>query len=46
MPGYTREDGRQRGGRQIWQANKHGLGFARVFNMINDIYGKEFIRYE
>lgn len=34
------------GGRQIWQANKCGLGFARVFNMINDIYGKDFIRYE
>ena len=32
--------------RQIWQPTKHGLGFARVFEMLNDIYGKDFIRYE
>ena len=33
-------------GRQIWQPTKRGLGFARVFEMLNDIYGKDFIRYE
>lgn len=33
-------------GRQLWQPTKHGLGFARVFDWLNDIYGKDFIRYE
>lgn len=33
-------------GRQLWQPTKHGLGFARVFEMVNEIYGKDFIRYE
>lgn len=33
-------------GRQLWQPTKRGLGFARVFDWLNDIYGNDFIRYE
>lgn len=36
----------QENGKQIWQPNKKGLGFANVFNMVNEIYGKDFYRYE
>lgn len=35
-----------RDGKQLWVASKKGLGFAKVFDMVNDIYGKEFYRYE
>lgn len=35
-----------RDGKQIWVASKSGLGFAKVFDMVNDIYGKDFYRYE
>lgn len=29
-----------------WQPNHSGLGLAHVFDTLNDIYGKDFIRYE
>ena len=32
--------------RQIWQPSKKGLGMGKVFDMVNEIYGKDFIRYE
>ena len=32
--------------RQIWKPNRQGLGMGKVFDMVNDIYGKDFIRYE
>lgn len=32
--------------KQLWMPNKSGLGMAKVFDMINDIYGKSFYRYE
>ena len=34
------------GGKQIWMPNKKGLGFAKVFDLVNEIYGKDFFRYE
>lgn len=33
-------------GKQIWVPNKMGLGFANVFDMVNEIYGNHFYRYE
>lgn len=33
-------------GKQLWMPNKKGLGFAKVFDMVNEIYGKGFYRYE
>lgn len=30
----------------IWKPNRKGLGMGKVFDMINEIYGKDFIRYE
>lgn len=33
-------------GSELWIPNKKGLGFAKVFDMVNDIYGKQFYRYE
>lgn len=32
--------------KELWVPSKDGLGMAKVFDMINDIYGKNFIRYE
>lgn len=32
--------------KQIWVPNKNGLGMAKVFDMVNEIYGKDFLRYE
>ena len=32
--------------KQIWQPNKDGLGMAKIFDMVNDIYGKNFIIYQ
>lgn len=32
--------------KRLWMPNKSGLGMAKVFDMINDIYGKSFYRYE
>ena len=32
--------------KEIWVPTKSGLGFAKVFDMVNEIYGKDFIRYE
>lgn len=31
---------------KIWVPSKDGLGLGNVFDMINAIYGKEFIKYE
>ena len=31
--------------RQIWVPSKEGLGMGRVFDMVNEIYGKDFYRY-
>ena len=30
----------------VWQPNEKGLGMGHVFDVLNDIYGKDFIRYE
>ena len=30
----------------IWKPNKEGLGMKYVFDQVNEIYGKDFIRYE
>ena len=32
--------------KQIWIPNKKGLGMGKVFDMVNEIYGKDFYRYE
>lgn len=32
--------------KKIWVPNKDGLGMRKVFDDINQIYGKDFIRYE
>ena len=32
--------------KKIWVPSKEGLGFREVFNQANQIYGKDFIRYE
>lgn len=29
----------------IWKPNKDGLGMGHVFDVLNDLYGKDFIRY-
>ena len=31
---------------KIWIPNKNGLGMGKVFDMVNEIYGKDFYRYE
>ena len=30
----------------LWKPNKEGLGLRHVFDVLNSIYGKDFIRYE
>ena len=32
--------------KKIWTANKKGLGMGKLFDMVNEIYGKSFIKYE
>ena len=32
--------------KQIWIPSKKGLGMGKVFDMVNEIYGKDFYRYE
>lgn len=32
--------------KQIWVPSKKGLGMGKVFDMCNEIYGKDFYRYE
>lgn len=32
--------------KRIWVPNKKGLGMGKVFDMVNEIYGKDFYRYE
>lgn len=32
--------------KQIWVPSKAGLGMKAVFDMVNEIYGKDFYRYE
>ena len=32
--------------KEIWTPNRKGLGMGKVFDMMNGIYGKNFIRYE
>ena len=32
--------------KKIWTRNGKGLGLGKVFDMVNEIYGKDFIRYE
>ena len=29
----------------VWQPNKQGLGMGHVFDVLNDLYGDEFIKY-
>lgn len=38
---WTQEDGKR-----LWMPNKRGLGYAKVFDMVNAIYGENFYRYE
>ena len=32
--------------KKIWTPSDTGLGMGRTFDMVNDIYGKDFMRYE
>lgn len=32
--------------KKIWVPSKDGLGMGKVFDMFNEIYGKDFLRYE
>lgn len=32
--------------KKIWVPSKNGLGMGKVFDMVNEIYGKDFYRYE
>ena len=32
--------------KKIWVPSKQGLGMKKVFDMVNEIYGKDFYRYE
>lgn len=32
--------------KKIWVPSKRGLGMGKVFDMVNEIYGKDFYRYE
>ena len=32
--------------KKIWVPSKKGLGMKAVFDMVNEIYGKDFYRYE
>lgn len=32
--------------KKIWSRNSKGLGMGKVFDMVNEIYGKDFYRYE
>ena len=32
--------------KKIWTPSKKGLGMGRVFDMLNDVYGYDFIRYK
>lgn len=32
--------------KEIWGPSRTGLGMAKVFDMCNEIYGKDFMRYE
>ena len=31
---------------EIWVPSKEGLGMGKVFDMVNEIYGTDFIRYK
>lgn len=30
---------------KIWMPNSKGLGMGKVFDMINEVYGENFMRY-
>lgn len=32
--------------KQIWVPSKKGLGMGKVFEMVNEVYGKDFYKYE
>lgn len=32
--------------KKIWTPNKQGLGLGRVFDMLNEVYGENFIMYK
>ena len=32
--------------KKIWVPSKDGLGLKKVFDMVNEIYGKDFYRYD
>ena len=32
--------------KKIWVPSKQGLGMKAVFDMVNEIYGKDFYRYD
>lgn len=47
-PALPESDGSKRdiwNPKMLWQPDKGGLGMAKVFDMVNEIYGKDFIRY-
>jgi hypothetical protein len=31
---------------KIWVPSREGLGMAKVFEMVNELMGKEFIKYK
>ena len=40
------EDWKNWNPKKIWAPSKEGLGMRKVFDMVNEIYGKGFYRYE
>lgn len=32
--------------KKIWVPSKEGLGMGKVFDLLNEIYGTDFIRYK
>lgn len=32
--------------RKIWSRSAKGLGMGKVFDLVNEVYGKDFYRYE
>ena len=32
--------------RKIWSRNEKGLGLGKVFDLVNEVYGKDFYRYD
>lgn len=45
LPEYTK-DWKHWNPKKIWVPSKEGLGMKKVFDDLNQLYGKDFIRYE